>query len=112
MLALKALASLPWLAQLRPWIEIAIQRGCDYLARNRSRWDELDRIWVGKTTYAMPTVSRGYVIAALVASSSYEWSDKVRNIIALPQDRLSSMARMGCGSWKRMFCWDGFTSLT
>ncbi|KAK8012235.1 Ent-kaurene synthase [Apiospora marii] len=92
-LTLKSVASLPWLVQSRPRIDMAIQRGCDYLIRNQSRWEELDRIWVGKTTYTMPMTSRRYIIAALVASSSYEWSEKVHNLITLPQDRLKSIAK-------------------
>ncbi|KAK8095040.1 hypothetical protein PG997_001725 [Apiospora hydei] len=92
-LILKALVSLPWLAQFRPRIEKAIQRGCDYLVLRKSRWDELDRIWVAKTTYAWPTASRAYVIAVLAADSSYDWTEKVQNLVAVPHDRLRYMAK-------------------
>ncbi|KAK8038504.1 Copalyl diphosphate synthase [Apiospora rasikravindrae] len=96
-LILKALVSLPWLVQFRPRIEKAIQRGCDYLSLNKSRWDDLDHIWVAKTTYAVPTMSRSYVIAALTAGSSHEWTEKVQNLVALPHDRLRHMAKFFSG---------------
>lgn len=92
-LTLKRLISLPWLAHLQPRVQAAISRGSTYLALNQDMWHHCEYIWVAKTTYALPPLSRAYILASLCAGTeSHSWGDKVKNLFEISRQRVQKMA--------------------
>ncbi|KAI0395444.1 ent-kaurene synthase [Xylariaceae sp. FL0594] len=90
-LTLKALGSLPWFSQFQTEIDSAINNGWDYLATHRDHWDLPEHLWVAKVTYALPTVSRAYIIAALSPIIPFTWTPKVRGLVDLPSERVEQV---------------------
>ncbi|KAF2967333.1 hypothetical protein GQX73_g6273 [Xylaria multiplex] len=91
-LTLKALGPLPWSLQFLPQIKSAIHGGLAYLTLNKNLWGKPEHIWVAKVTYALPPVSRAYIIAALSANPSYEWTEKIQSLVNLPAERVRQTA--------------------
>lgn len=91
-LSLKALVSVPWHSHLQTQVSEAITRGLGYLASKYGSWNQHEHIWVAKVTYALPPISRAYVVAALVTDTTHVWHSKVRSLIAVPNEKLHQMA--------------------
>ncbi|KAI0412420.1 ent-kaurene synthase [Xylaria grammica] len=91
-LTLKVLGSLPWFTRFEPQTKSAIHNGLAYLVLNRALWDEPEYIWVAKVTYALPPVSRAYIIAALSANAPYKWTEKALTIVNLPTEAVRHIA--------------------
>ncbi|KAI0814216.1 hypothetical protein GGR55DRAFT_701902 [Xylaria sp. FL0064] len=64
-LSLKSLELLPWITILQPRIREAIQKGLVYIRTHLNSNLDHETIWVEKVTYALPSVSRAYCVAAL-----------------------------------------------
>ncbi|RWA06352.1 hypothetical protein EKO27_g8753 [Xylaria grammica] len=91
-LTLKVLGSLPWFMRFEPQTKSAIYSGLAYLVLNRALWDEPEYIWVAKVTYALPPVSRAYIIAALSTNTPYKWTEKTLTIVNLPTEVVRHIA--------------------
>ncbi|GAW15641.1 hypothetical protein ANO14919_050600 [Xylariales sp. No.14919] len=89
---LKVLGSLPWFVRFEPQTKSAIHSGLAYLVLNKALWDEPEYIWVAKVTYALPPVSRAYIIAALSANAPYKWTEKALTIVNLPTEVVRHIA--------------------
>ncbi|KAI0409841.1 ent-kaurene synthase [Xylaria palmicola] len=103
-LTLKALGSIPWFVQFGSQIHSAIHSGMAYLTANRNLWDEPEHIWVAKVTYALPSVSKAYMIAALSVNPLYEWTKKMQQLVNIPAEGVKHTARFF--STLPMFCKD------
>ncbi|KAK3381795.1 hypothetical protein B0H63DRAFT_561415 [Podospora didyma] len=93
-LALNALSTLPWVLYIRPQVLAAIRNGAAYLAQHRDEWRQDEHLWVAKVSYALPTVARAYIIAAVGADSntSHAWGTKATTIVTVPNNALRSKA--------------------
>ncbi|PSR97188.1 hypothetical protein BD289DRAFT_111676 [Coniella lustricola] len=91
-LTLKALASLPWHATLAPQVQQAIQRGSAYLDLNHSSWGVEEHIWVAKATYALPPITRAYILAALSEGPVHSWQSKATSIGSIAEDKVTKTA--------------------
>jgi hypothetical protein len=92
-LTLKSLSSLPWLTHFQSRVQAAIKRASVYLIVNYGAWAQHEYIWIEKVTYALPPLARAYCIAAVCASTSYNWGDKVTNIVTIPRERVRKLAK-------------------
>lgn len=81
-LTLKKVVTLPWNNDLQILIDRSIRNGISYLQRNEDRWDVPDLIWVEKVSYGSKILSQAYCLAAIAASSSYEWSGNVLRVFS------------------------------
>ena len=92
-LILKALVAIPWLMHFAGEIHWAINRASEYLISTREQWGIDDYIWIGKTTYALPPVSRAYCLAALCANKSFTWSKGTEQLAVLPFDKIAKLSK-------------------
>ena len=69
-LTLASIASLPWMRPLLPYIEQAFKARKKLLMQNSHRWDEGDRVWIGKVSYSFAVLSHTYCLAAVRSSIS------------------------------------------
>ena len=92
-LTLKALVIIPWLMHFADVIQLAIDRASEYLISTREQWGIEDYIWIGKTTYVLPTVSWAYCLAALCANKSYTWSERIRGLAVLPSKKITKLSK-------------------
>ena len=92
-LSLKALSSLPWLAQFRPRLQKAIKKGSTILIMDHDEWDCEEYIWAEKVTYALPPLSRAYCLAALCACTPYSWSKRVASLVTIPTEKVFKLSK-------------------
>ncbi|KAL1981483.1 hypothetical protein VTN96DRAFT_2512 [Rasamsonia emersonii] len=80
LLTLKKLASLPWTKTLEATVNDSILRGTRFLEANETKWNRPGFIWVEKVSYGSGILSETYCLAALQASSAYNWGENVLNL--------------------------------
>lgn len=92
-LTLSNLVTLPWMTKFREsHINLAIEKGKDYLRENHHRWNDAQHIWVEKVTYASKVLSKAYCLAAMKASPcKYSWSQNIQDSTRLPTKSITNL---------------------
>lgn len=93
-LTLVAISTLPWTALLDSEINSAIEAGRTFLRQAQENWTAPQYVWVEKVTYANTVLSEAYCLAAMnVPTSTYSWSDRIKNLVTIPEKRLVRFAK-------------------
>lgn len=94
-LTLKVLHSFPWHPTLQDAAVSAIRSGQQFLDQFQAEWTKPAYTWVGKTTYGSARLSEGYCLAAMKGlGTSYAWSDGMKSLVDIPEDRLSKLLQL------------------
>lgn len=85
-LALANIWQVPWSSPLRLQIAISIENGHAFFVRRLTQWEAPSYVWIEKTLYSSPVLSKTYCIAAVHAASNYrswslEWSEKMQQLV-------------------------------
>ena len=93
LLTLKRLASLPWAKDLESRVNESIHRGTKFLETNESKWNIPEFTWVEKVTYGSRILSETYCLAAMQASSAYNWGKKASDLCKVPAKALDKFSQ-------------------
>lgn len=93
-LTLMAGHSLPWYAPLQEVALSSARSGQYFLDQFQSRWTEPSYVWIEKVPYGSATLSEAYCLAAMkVSVGSYQFSDRVKGLLAIPEEPPSKLVR-------------------
>ena len=95
-LTLISTAYLPWNELLDPQINLAIQRGREFLSGSQKHWKLPDYIWIAKVNFGLPSVCEAYCLAAMKASIPLrnKWSDRMLDLAKVPATSVNQMSRI------------------
>ena len=92
-LTLVSASAVPWTDSIRVDVSASVTRAKDFLTSNHNHWQLPAYTWIAKVTYALPTLSNAYCLAALHSQPlSRAWSQRFRiatDIQSLAITRLS-----------------------
>ncbi|KAI1347250.1 hypothetical protein F5Y01DRAFT_329821 [Xylaria sp. FL0043] len=91
-LSLKSLELLPWVAILQPRIREAIRKGSVYIRTHLNSNLDHETTWVEKVTYALPSVSRAYCVAALCPATQCPLRGRALSIAEINVQKVQQLA--------------------
>lgn len=92
-LTLKSISALPWLAHFESRMLKAIELGSIFLIECREHWTSSEHIWVEKVTYALPSLTQTYCIAAMHTRKSFAWSGKITNLVTIRSEKVTQLGK-------------------
>ena len=94
-LTLRATSSLPWMAQMKAQITLAIQNGQQFLSECGSTWKSAQYLWVEKVTYGSSSLSEAYCLAAMrTTEASRQWSSVVKDLLQVPEKAVEKISKL------------------
>ena len=93
-MTLASISCLSWFEQLQNQVNIAIDRGRDYIKQVDVEPPKPEYVWVGKVSYGMNFVSQSYILAALKLNwPTRQLGPNVDHLVHIPLERTKELTK-------------------